>query len=208
MSEIQVYNMTGEAIETIDWNAAEGVREATVVGVLHQTVTAQQAAQRQGTADTKTRGEVRGGGKKPWRQKGTGRARQGSRRAPHWTGGGTVFGPHPRSYDQKVSRKVGRLARKSAWLSKFADGEVLILDRLELESGKTRDLVEVLDHFELGSKLLLVPVDAAPMLDRAARNLQGVSVIPFPQCSVLDLMRADTVMTTKAVMESVREGQK
>lgn len=204
MPELSVYSSAGEPIQTVPWNLEEGIEGTANAGALHQVANAQLAGRRQGTAATKTRAEVRGGGRKPWRQKGTGRARQGSRRAPHWSGGGVVFGPHPRSYRQVVPRRLRKLAWITAWSQKVADGEVLLLDTLAVAtSGKTKELAEILSRFSLGTRVLLVPEEAMPMLTRAARNLRGVTVVPVQECSVLDLLHADTVMTTMAAMESI-----
>ena len=143
MPQTTLYDRTGASVGTVD--LSESLFAAPVnAAVLHQVVTAQLAGRRTGTHDTKTRGEVAGGGRKPYRQKGTGRARQGSRRAPHFAGGGVVFGPHPRSYEQRLPRKMKRLALRGALTAKFGDDAIKVIDGFGLEAIKTRELVAVL----------------------------------------------------------------
>src|SRR6188768_264025 len=174
MPSTTLYDRTGKAVgdvELSDELFAAPVNEA----VLHQAVVAQLAGRRTGTHDTKTRGEVRGGGKKPWRQKGTGRARQGSRSAPHYAGGGVVFGPHPRSYEQRLPKRMKRLALHGALTSKFDDGAIRVVDELGLDAPKTRELVGYFDALKAGGRILVI-ASGDTNLELSARNLPGVTV--------------------------------
>lgn len=164
--------------------------------VLHQVIKAYLANQRQGNADTKTRGEVSGGKRKAWRQKGTGRARQGSIRAPHWRGGGIVFGPHPRSYHQEVPRKVKALARRSAFNSKAQDEQIVVVERLAFDAPRTREAVGLLGKMGVAdAKRVLVLTDGnKETVFRSFRNLPNVEVLPFRQASAYDVMKARQVV--------------
>jgi large subunit ribosomal protein L4 len=172
--------------------------------VMHQAVTAQLNARRAGTHSTKTRGEVSGGGAKPYRQKGTGRARQGSKRAPHFAGGGVVFGPHPRSYEQRLPKRMKRLALHGALTSKFDDGAVRVVDELGLEAPKTRELVGYLDALKASGRVLVVAV-ADTNLDLSARNLPGVSIIRPDSLNVVDVLNADTLLITQPSLATMAE---
>jgi len=171
--------------------------------VMHQALIRQLANARQGTHDTKTRTEVRGGGKKPWRQKGTGRARQGSIRSPQWAGGGIVFGPTPRSHRQEMPRKQRRLALRSALAAKAQDGHIAVLGGFELEVPHTRAVVDLLRAIEAGSRVLMVLGSHNEQLERSARNLPEVKVILAANLSVRDLLTADTVLMTRDALEHV-----
>jgi len=164
--------------------------------VLHQVIKAYLANQRQGNADTKTRAEVSGGKRKAWKQKGTGRARQGSIRAPHWRGGGIVFGPHPRSYHQEVPRKVKALARRSAFNTKAADEQIVVIERLAFDAPKTSQAVSLLGKLGVGdAKRVLVLTDGnKETVFRSFRNLPNVEVLPFRQASAYDVMKARQVV--------------
>ena len=164
--------------------------------VVHQAMVAHLANQRQGTADTKTRSEVAGGGRKMWRQKGTGHARQGSRRAPHWKGGGVVFGPHPRSYRLRLPKKMRRLALCSALSAKVASGAVRMVDELEIADGRTKSLLAVLDALQLDGKILIVLAEHDPMVRRAASNLGNVFIAVPNGVSLLDVLNAEIVVIT------------
>src|SRR6476646_3796927 len=153
--------------------------------VLHQVVTAQLAGRRIGTHDTKTRGEVRGGGAKPYRQKGTGRARQGSRRAPHYAGGGVVFGPHPRSYEQRLPKRMKRLALQGALTAKFGDGAIKVVDELSMDASRTRELVGYLDALKATGRIVLVADGADEKLALSARNLPRVSILRADSLNVV-----------------------
>ena len=164
--------------------------------VLHQVIKAYLANQRQGNADTKTRAEVSGGKRKPWKQKGTGRARQGSIRAPHWRGGGIVFGPHPRSYHQDVPRKVKALARRSAFNTKAQDEQIVVVERLAFDAPRTREAVSLLGKMGVAdAKRVLVLTDGNnETVFRSFRNLPNVEVLPFRQASAYDVMKARQVV--------------
>src|SRR6186713_2121669 len=176
MPQTNLYDKTGKnvgSVELSDELFAAPVNAA----VLHQVVTAQLAGRRTGTHDTRTRGEIRGGGKKPYRQKGTGRARQGSTNAPHYRGGGTVFGPHPRSYEQRLPRKMKRLALRGALTAKLGDDQLKVIDGFGLDAVKTKDLLTVLQALDATGRVLVVAPDRDQTLELSARNLPKVNVI-------------------------------
>jgi large subunit ribosomal protein L4 len=172
---------------------------------MHQALLRQLANGRQGTHDTKNRSEVRGGGRKPYRQKGTGRARQGSIRANQWAGGGIVFGPTPRSYAQDMPRKQRRLALRSALSAKVAAGEVTVLEGFELEEPRTRAVVDLLASLNAGRRVLLVLGSHNEVLERSARNVPYVQVILASNLNVRDLLVAETVLVTRDAVEHVTE---
>ena len=174
--------------------------------LVHESVRAELAALRQGTSSTKTRGEVRGGGRKPYRQKGTGRARQGSISAPHYRGGGVVFGPHPRSYEQRLPRKMKRLALRGALTAKLGDEQLKVIDTFGLEAIKTKELAGVLSALQATGRVLVVAPGRDQTLERSARNLPTVEVILADSLNVVDLINADLVLIEQpalARMESV-----
>lgn len=173
--------------------------------VMHQAVVAQLAGRRTGTHDTKTRGEVRGGGRKPYRQKGTGRARQGSRSAPHYAGGGVVFGPHPRSYAQRLPKRMRRLALAGALTSKFGDGAVRVIQDLDLEAIRTRELVGCLGALGVSGKVLVVGSGSDRRLVLSARNLPDVSVIRADSLNVVDVLDADVLLITAPSLETMAQ---
>ena len=173
--------------------------------VIHQAVIRQLAGRRMGTADTQTRGEVTGGGKKPWRQKGTGRARQGSKSAPHWTGGGVVFGPHPRSYEQRMPSKMRRSALRGVLSAKQADGAVRVVESVDLEDGRTKAMLGRLSGWKAEGKVLLVLPGRDPAVERSCRNLREVRVILADSLNVVDLLEADTVVFTQAALDRAQE---
>ena len=173
--------------------------------VIHQAVIRQLAGRRMGTADTLTRGEIRGGGKKPWRQKGTGRARQGTKSAPHWAGGGVVFGPHPRSYEQKMPSKMRRSALRGVLSAKQAEGAVRVVEAVELEEGRTKAMVGLLSGWKAEGKVLLVLPARDEKVERSCRNLREVRVILADSLNVVDLLEADTVVFTQAALERAQE---
>ena len=173
--------------------------------VMHQAVTAQLNGRRLGTHDAKTRGEVRGGGAKPYRQKGTGRARQGSKRAPHYAGGGVVFGPHPRSYEQRLPKRMKRIALHGALTSKFDDGAIVVVDELGLEAPRTRELVGYLDALKASGRVLVVATGADANLDLSARNLPGVSIIRPDSLNIVDVLNADTLLITAPSLATMAE---
>jgi len=172
--------------------------------VLHEVVLYQLAKRRAGTAKTKGRSEVAGGGKKPWRQKGTGRARAGTSRSPIWRGGGTIHGPQPRSYDMRVPKKVRRLALKMALSQKLLDHELTVLDTLQLERIKTKDFAAVLERFELGKTLIVLP-HADEMVEKSARNIPNVKVLRSEGLNVYDLLDYHNVLLTQESIGKIEE---
>ena len=160
---------------------------------------------RQGTADTKTRSEVSGGGRKPWRQKGTGRARQGSTRAPHWPGGGIVFGPHPRSYAIKMNRKESRLALKSALAYKAIESKMIVVDKLEVASTKTKDMKAILNALNVDKKVLIVVDELTDNLILSSRNLKNVLLLSVDEINTYDVVYADTLVITEAAVKALEE---
>ena len=165
----------------------------------------QQASRRQGTHAVKNRRAVSGGGKKPWRQKGTGRARQGSIRAPQWVGGGTVFGPQPRSYSYKLPRKVRRLAIKSVLSQKVIDNSLVVVDSLQFDAPKTKEFAQVLANLDVKTKVLVVLENDNEKAALAARNLANVTVIPAKGLNVLDVAKNDKMVITKEALSKVEE---
>jgi large subunit ribosomal protein L4 len=173
--------------------------------VMHQALIRQLANGRQGTSSTKTRSDVRGGGRKPWRQKGTGRARQGSTRSPQWEGGGVVFGPHPRSYRMDMPRKQRRLALRSALSAKAADGGVVVLEGFSLDEPRTRAVADLIRAVDAPRKVLVVLGSHNEMLEKSARNLPEVQLTLAGNLSVRDLLSADMVIVTKDAIEHIEE---
>ncbi len=204
MPNIPLYDRTGKTVGDVD--LSDELFAAPVnAAVLHQVVTAQLAARRTGTHDTKTRGEVRGGGKKPYRQKGTGRARQGSTSAPHYRGGGAVFGPHPRSYEQRLPRKMKRLALRGALTAKLTDEQLKVIDSFGLEAIKTRELAGVLRALEATGRVLVVAPRRDQMLELSARNLPSVEIILADSLNVVDLINADLVLIEQSSLARMQE---
>src|SRR5690625_1646626 len=173
--------------------------------VLHEAVLLQQASKRQGTHAVKNRGQVRGGGKKPWRQKGTGRARHGSIRSPIWVGGGVTFGPTPRSYKYQLPKKVRRLALKSALSAKVKEENTIVLENIQLDEPKTKEVVNLLNALNVDKKALLVVAENNENLTRSANNLQHVKVITVDQLNVLDLLSHDKLILTKDAADKAGE---
>jgi len=199
-----LYDKAGKNLGDVELNAE--LFDAPVnIAVLHQVVTAQLAGRRTGTSDTKTRGEVRGGGRKPYKQKGTGRARQGSRTAPHYRGGGAVFGPHPRSYEQRLPRKMRRLALRGALTAKLGDEAIRIVDAFGLEGFKTRDIAAILLALNATGRVLVVAPAADEHLRVSARNLPTVEVILADSLNVVDLVNADTVVIEQPALARMVE---
>ena len=197
-----VYDRDGKESGQVD--LPESVFNAPVnEAVLHQAVRRQQANDRQGTHDTKTRGEVSGGGKKPWKQKGTGRARQGSTRAPQWRHGGVVFGPHPRSYEQKMPRKQRRVALRAALSAKHQEGAVRVIEELALEEPKTRVLVELFDQMGAGARTLLIIREHDLNLEKSTRNLVSVKTILVGNLNPTDVLIADTIVFTRSTLDDL-----
>jgi len=206
MPEVAVRNTEGAEVGTVTLSPAVfEVKPHTPA--MHAAVVAHLAALRSGTADTKTRDEVRGGGRKPWRQKGTGRARQGSIRAPQWKGGGVVFGPHPRDYHVDVPKKVRRLALRSALSAKLAEGRMVVLDDLKMESISTKAMLATLARLSLEGKVMLVLAQPDDIVAKSARNVPWLAVRVAPSISTYDLLNADTVVFTKDALAKIEEAQ-
>lgn len=204
MPNLKVLNMAGAEVGTIE--LSDEVFGAEVNGaVLHSAVRAYLMNQRQGTQSTLTRTEVSGGGKKPWRQKGTGRARQGSTRAPQWYHGGISHGPKPRDYHKDVNKKVRRLAIKSALSAKVQDNELIVLDSLTLENIKTKEMVKVVNALETGKKVLFVLPEKNDVIYRSARNIAGVKTTLASTLNVYDLLNCDTVVVLKDAVSKIEE---
>jgi len=204
MPSIPLYDRAGKTVGNVQ--LSDELFAAPVnTAVLHQVVTAQLAARRTGTHDTKTRGEIRGGGKKPYRQKGTGRARQGTVTAPHYRGGGVVFGPHPRSYEQRLPRKMKRLALRGALTAKLNDEQLKVIDTFGLDAIKTRDLVGVLRALAADGRVLVVAPVRDQNLELSARNLPTVDVILADSLNVVDLINADLVLIEQPALARMQE---
>ena len=200
--QVPVYNIQGEQVsetELRDDIFAVPVDEA----LMHQALVRQLANARMGTHNTKTRGEVRGGGRKPWRQKGTGRARQGSIRAPHWRGGGTVFGPTPRSYAQKMPRKMRRQALRSALSVKVSGSQVKVVDALEMSEPKTKEMLRILESLEAGSSVLILLPQSDQVILRSVNNLPKVRTLVAQYLNVRDLLKYDTILMPLASLEVI-----
>ncbi|GAF40064.1 50S ribosomal protein L4 [Agrilactobacillus composti DSM 18527 = JCM 14202] len=173
--------------------------------VVTDAILMQRAGKRQGTHSTKNRSAVSGGGRKPWRQKGTGRARQGSIRSPQWRGGGIVFGPTPRDYSYRLPRKVRRLAIKSVLSQKVIDGDLVVVDDLQLATPKTKDFTAVLGNLKLDGKLLIALEAGNDNVALSARNIEGVSVLAADQLNVLDVANTDKLVLTKKALDKIEE---
>ena len=203
MSNVSVYNMEGKEVGTMELDDA-------VFGVeikehlVHRAVVLQLANNRQGTQKAKTRSEVSGGGRKPWRQKGTGHARQGSTRAPQWTGGGVVFAPVPRDYSFKMNKKEKRAALKSVLTSKVQDNKFIVLDELKLNEVKTKEMKKVLDNLKVEKAIVVVGNDTDNVV-LSARNIPGVITTTVNTLNVYDLLKYNTVIATKTCVASIEE---
>jgi large subunit ribosomal protein L4 len=206
MLKAKFFKATGEAGESLELptDPFDGVVHEVA---LHQAVKAFLANQRQGTASTKTRGQVAGGGRKIWRQKGTGRARQGSIRAPHWKGGGVVFGPTPRDYHQDVPKKVRTLARRSAFNTRAQNEQVSVIERFDVDAPKTRRITELLDKIGLASrKVLILTAGVNENVLLSARNLPNVRVLPYRDASAYDVMTANELLIEADAFQNGQEG--
>lgn len=204
MAKVQVLNLKGEKVKDIIlkdsvWNIE--INEP----VMHDAIVLARASLRQGTASTKTRSEVSGGGRKPYKQKGTGNARQGSTRSPQWPGGGIVFGPKPRKYDKKQNRKERRLALKSALSSKLRDNELVVVENLNLENNKTKTFNEMLKNVKVNGKALVVFADDNENLFLASRNNNKVAVVAFDEINVLDLVATDYLLIDESSVKKIEE---
>lgn len=203
MANVAVVNMNGENVGSIELNDAIFGIEANE-HVMHLAVVQYLANQRQGTQSAKTRAEVRGGGRKPWRQKGTGRARQGSTRSPQWTGGGVVFAPKPRSYSFKLNKKVKRLALQSALSTKVAENKIIVLDELTLNEIKTKEMVKVLNNIKC-EKALIVMEGSNTNVMLSARNIPDVKTASVNTINVYDLLKYNTLVVTKDAVAKIEE---
>jgi len=205
MPKVAVYDMTGAQTGEIELNDSVFCVEVNEA-VMHQAVVMQLANQRLGTASTKTRGMVRGGGRKPWRQKGTGRARSGSTRSPLWVGGGTVFGPQPRNYAFSMPRKARRLAIKSALSAKVQAGELLVMEDITIKEPKTKTVVRMLDSLKIGDDKALIIVSAPDEnVEKSSRNIPGVKSITSQGLNVYDILYHDKVLVTKDAVSKIEE---
>jgi large subunit ribosomal protein L4 len=204
MPKLNLYNMNGEVIGDIE--LSENVFGAEInKNVLHLAVVNQLANKRQGTQSTKTRSEVRGGGRKPWRQKGTGRARHGSIRSPLWIKGGVALGPKPRSYRYTLPKKVRRIAMKSALSSKVAENNMLVLESLNFDTIKTKQMVSVLDKLNIGSTALVVLDTKDENIEKSARNIQGIKTTLVNTLNVYDILKYDKFIATKDAVSKIEE---
>ena len=203
MANVTVYNMEGNEVGTMELNDA-------VFGVevnehlVHLAVVRQLANKRQGTQKAKTRSEVSGGGRKPWRQKGTGHARQGSTRAPQWTGGGVVFAPVPRDYSFKMNKKEKRAALKSVLTSKVQENKFIVLDELKLAEVKTKEMKKVLDNLKVNNALVIIGDDSENVA-LSARNIAGVQTASVNTINVFDMLKYNTIIATKSSVASIEE---
>ncbi|MCC7105246.1 MAG: 50S ribosomal protein L4 [Chloroflexi bacterium] len=204
MTSLQVRNIQGEVVGSLELDERVwGVRPN--VALMHQAVVAQQANRRRGTASTLTRGRVAGGGKKPRRQKGLGMSRQGSTRAPHWRGGGVVFGPHPRDWHQQLPKKMRKLAMISALSSKVTDDAVTLVDGIQAPGGKTKEMLRVLEAVGASRRVLIVLDGADPAVSRATANIQKVQAVTPDRMTLVDVLNADRLVFTTASVQATTE---
>lgn len=204
MPKVAVYNSANQQVGDIELNDSVFGVEMNA-GLVHQAVVMQLASRRLGTHATKTRGLVRGGGRKPWRQKGTGRARSGSTRSPLWVGGGTVFGPQPRSYAFRMPKKQRRLAIKCALSDKVASGDFIVLDDLQFDAPKTKSVVKMLGDFGIDAKSLIITLDENENVELSSRNIPGVKAINSMGLNVYDILNHTKLFITKAAIEKIEE---
>ncbi|MFC7678150.1 50S ribosomal protein L4 [Paenibacillus sp. GCM10028914] len=204
MPKVALLNIDGSQVGEVELNDAVFGIEPNE-HVLHSAVLLQRASLRRGTHKVKGRSEVRGGGRKPWKQKGTGRARQGSIRSPQWKGGGVVFGPTPRSYSIKLPKKVRRLAIKSALSSKVIDNAIIVLDQLTLNAPKTKEFANILSNLKVGRKALIVAPSYDDNVALSARNIPGVKFVAADGINVLDVLTYDQLIITKEAVQKVEE---
>ena len=202
MAKVSLFNQAGSSVGEIELNDKVFGIEPNE-SVLFEAIISQRASLRQGNHKVKNRSEVAGGGRKPWKQKGTGRARQGSIRSPQWRGGGVVFGPTPRSYSFKLPRKVRRLALLSALSTKAREESIVVLEGLAFDAPKTKDFVKVLSNLSIDKKALFVTADLDETVALAARNIPGITVVSATGINVLDLIGHNKLVMTKAAVEKV-----
>jgi large subunit ribosomal protein L4 len=204
MPVVALYNVKGEQIGDIELSDRVFAAEINQ-SLVHDVVVMQNANKRQGTAATKTRGMVRGGGRKPWRQKGTGRARAGSIRSPIWVGGGTIFGPAPRDYSYTMPKKARRAALRSALTAKLEAGEIVVIDTLEMNGPKTKQVVEVLKNLGVEKKAMLVIAEYDSAVYLSARNIPGVKSAPAREINVYDVLHYGKLIITKDAVAKIEE---
>jgi large subunit ribosomal protein L4 len=204
MPKVNVYNMLGEQVEEIELNESIFGVEINQ-HVVYEVVKNQLANKRQGTQSTKTRSEVRGGGRKPWKQKGTGRARQGSIRAPHFTGGGIAFGPKPRDYSYKVPKKVRRLALKSVLTSKVQENEIIVIDAINFDAPKTKEMANFLSKINADKKALIVMEEKNANVIKSAKNIPTVATALVNTINVYDILKYNSLVITKDALRKVEE---
>lgn len=203
MPKVDVYDINGKKVSDVELNEnVFGIEPNEAI--VHEVLVNYLANQRQGTQSTKTRAEVRGGGKKPWRQKGTGRARQGSIRAPQWIKGGIVFAPKPRDYRMSIPKSMKRVAMKSALTSKVQAGEFIVVDNLDFEAIKTKQVATMVNAFE-AKKALIITAESNEIVYKSARNIEGVNVIPANNINVYDLLKSGKVIITKDAVSKIEE---
>ena len=204
MKKQNIVDLSGKKVKDINLNEnVWGVKPNDAV--LYDAITLAQNSQRQGTASTKTRSDVSGGGRKPWRQKGTGHARQGSTRAPHWYHGGVVFGPHPRTYGKKMNKKERVLALKSALAYKALDDALIVVDSLTLKSNKTKDMIKVLDDLKVSKNILIVVKELSDNLILASRNIPKVDLLTYDEINTLDVIAADYLVIEETAVKAIEE---
>ncbi|MFR5875806.1 MAG: 50S ribosomal protein L4 [Eubacterium sp.] len=204
MAQVQVYNQEGRKTSKLELaDSVFGIEPN--ADAMHLAVVSYLANQRQGTQSTLTRSEVRGGGAKPWRQKGTGRARQGSIRSPQWTHGGIALGPKPRTYKVNLNKKVKRLAMKSALSTKVADGEMMVINKVELEEIKTKAVAEMLSKLKAAKKSLIVTDGVDEKIYKSARNIEGVKVVTVNTLCVYDILNCDSFIVLKDAAKKIEE---
>ena len=204
MPKIDVYDIEGKKVNDVELNED-------IFGIIpneelvHSVIVNYLANQRQGTQSTKTRAEVRGGGKKPWRQKGTGRARQGSIRAPHWVGGGIALGPKPRSYSYKLNKKEKRLAIKSCLSSKVIENELTVVDKIELKEIKTKEVAKMLNNLKIAGKTLILLPEKNEVIQKSARNIEGVKTLSVNTINAYDLVNYNNLVITLDTVKKLEE---
>ncbi|NLX02042.1 MAG: 50S ribosomal protein L4 [Syntrophomonadaceae bacterium] len=204
MPKVALYDMSGAQIGELELNDSVFGIEPNK-SVMYDFVKMQLANKRVGTSSSKTRAEVSGGGKKPWRQKGTGRARVGSSRNPVWTGGGIAFGPKPRDYSYRLPRKARRLAMKSALSSKVLENNIIVVDQLSFDEPKTKQMVATLQALNSSKKTLVITADGDPNVNKSARNIPGVKPLRVDFINVYDLLKYDTLLITRDAVAKVEE---
>lgn len=204
MPKVALLNVQGAQVGEIELNDAVFGIEPNE-SVVHEAVVMQMASWRRGTHCTKSRGEVRGGGRKPWRQKGTGRARVGTIRSPLWRGGAITFGPKPRDYSYSIPKKKRRLALKSVLSSKVAENDIIVLDSLNFDQPKTKEMVKVLDALHVDAKALVVTADLNENVERSSRNIEGVTPVVAASVNVYDVLTHDKLIITKDAIAKVEE---